>query len=216
MLLSYTIDLLSAIYLICFGLGLVMSIGSLMLGGHSHDLSGSSAGGAHAHVHALHDIQHFDHTGSSQLENRVPFISMNTVLAFLLGFGAAGYSVQHLLINPTLILSLGIAIIVGLAFASLIYFFLNKILIRGQSAYLKECDFDLRGVEGVVSSSIFSHGLGEVSYIFNQSRQALPAKDKQDRGLSKGTRIIILAVHQGVATVLPLEEFKQHIAQKEE
>lgn len=213
-MLSYTVDCLSAIYLICFGIGLVFSIGSLLIGGHSHDFSGSSSGGAH--IHALHDIQHFDHTGSSQLDNRVPFLSMNTALAFLLGFGAAGYSVQHLLINPALILSLGIALLVGFAFASLIYFFLNKVLIRGQSAYLKECDFDLRGVEGVVSSSIYPHGLGEVSYIFNQSRQALPAKDKLDRGLSKETPIIILAVHQGVATVLPLEEFKQHIDQKEE
>lgn len=216
MLLSYTIDLLSAIYLICFGLGLVVSIGSLLLGGHSHDLSGSSTGGTHAHVHTLHDIQHLDHTGNSQLDNRVPFLSMNSALAFLLGFGAAGYTAQHLLLNPALFLSLGIAVLIGLAFASLIYYFLNNILIRGQSPYLKEADFDLRGIEGVVSSSIYSHGIGEVSYIFNQTIQALPAKEKQDRGLPKGTPIIILAVHQGVATVLPLEEFKQHITQKEE
>lgn len=212
MFFSYTVDFLSAIYLICFGIALVISVGSLLLGGHSHDYSGSSEVGSHGHV--IHDIHH--NTGTSQPETRVPFLSMNTVLAFLLGFGAGGYTVQQLFINPALIFSLGIAVFVGLAFASLIYFLLSKILIPGQSAYLKESDFDLRGIEGIVSSSVYPHRLGEISYILNQSRQALPAKDKLERGLPKGTPIIILAVHQGVATVLPLEEFKQHITQKEE
>ena len=212
MLLSYTVDLLSAIYLICFGIGLVISVGSLLVGGQSH--SGSSEIGSHGH--AIHDIQQVHNTGASQPETRDPFLSMNTVLAFLLGFGAGRYTIQQLFINPALIFSLGIALLVGLAFASLIYFFLSKVLISGQSAYLKESDFDLRGIEGIVSSSVYPHRLGEISFILHQSTQALPAKDKLDRGLSKGTPIIILAVHQGVATVLPLEEFKQHIAQKEE
>lgn len=213
MLLSYTVDLLSAIYLICFGIGLVISVASLLVGGQSHDYSGSSEVGPHGHI--IHDIHHF-HNGASQPEAHVPFLSMNTALAFLLGFGAGGYTIQQLFLKPALIFSLGIAVLVGLAFASLIYIFLSKILIPGQSAYLKESDFDLRGIEGIVSSSVYPHRLGEISYILNQSRQALPAKDKHDRGLPKDTPIIILAVHQGVATVLPLEEFKQHIAQKEE
>ena len=149
MLLSYTIDRLSALYLICFGLGLVMSIGSLLLGGHSHDFSGSSEGGPHAHI--PDHILHVHHSGSSQAEPHVPLFNMNTFLAFLLGFGAAGFSAQQLFIEIPLYQSIGIAVFIGIISASLIYFFLSKILIRGQSAYLKESDFDLCGVEGIVS-----------------------------------------------------------------
>lgn len=217
MLLSYTVDILSAIYLICFGLGLVMSIGSLLLGGLGHDVSGSPDAGIHgAEIHIPHDLHNFHASEGLHTETRIPLLSMNTILAFLLGFGAAGFSSQQLLKASLHYLSLVIALPVGFVFASIIYLVLSKILMRGQSAYLNDIDFDLRGIEGSVSSGLYSNHLGEVSYILNQSVESLPAKDRDNRSLPKGTPIIILAVHQGVATVLPLEEFKQHISQKEE
>ena len=215
MFLSYTVDTLSAIYLICLGLGLVMSIGSLILGGHTHDASGN----ADVHLQGtdnpqgLQDSHGFD---NSQTEAHVPFLSMNTILAFSLGFGAGGFASQQLFFSSLGFMSLTVAIPVGLIFSSSVYLVLSKILIRGQSAYMKESDFDLRGIEGTVSSSLYPNHLGEVSYILRQSVQAIPARDKSNRTLPKGTIVVILSIHQGVATVLPLDEFKQHIAQKED
>lgn len=189
---GYMVDSVSAIFLICFGIGLLTSIGAFLLGIHGH---GDAA-----------------HSGGT-----IPFVSLNTILAFLLGFGATGFIVWQV-INSWL-LSGALALVFtfvladtgGFIFAFFVYSVMAKFLLKWQSSYLRESDFDLVGVEGKVSSTIFANRVGEVSYTLNHCYAAIPAMGHDGQEIKKGETVIILEVKNGIATVIPEKEFVQHI-----
>lgn len=226
MFLGSTVDMLSALFLICFGIGLVTSLGALLMGAHGHgDLSHgalahgdfSHAGGHGGHLPHGGDVSHGVSHGDLQAHGgeHLSYLNLNTILGFLLGFGAAGFVAKQLLPEILLIVIIGIAVFGGLAFAAVIYLLLTKVLLRGQSPYLKASDFNLVGMEGIISSTIFAERVGEVSYVLNKSHAATPAREKQGRELKKGLAVVIVEVRDGMAIVLPREEFQQYAQTKE-
>lgn len=263
---SFTVDALSAFFLICFGIGLLTSLGALLLGarghgdagGHAGDFSPGAHGGGLSHAgfhsgdlahpglsgtggvsgstsaggmphsaaapaggvssHSAGPVGQGTHGSPVQAEGaqQVSVFNLNTFLGFLLGFGAAGFAVKQALAGIPLLLNLLVAALGGLVFAYIIYWVLAKILIKGQSEYLRVSDFNLIGMEGIISSTIFADHLGEVSYVLNRSHAAMPAQERDGREVKKGEAVIIIEVNQGVAMVLPKDEFMRHAQTKKE
>ncbi|MDI6913320.1 MAG: hypothetical protein QMC95_03775 [Desulfitobacteriaceae bacterium] len=233
--LGSTVDMLSAFFLICFGIGLVTSLGALLMGAHGHgDLSHggdishggtfshggniSHAGGHGGDLSHGGDVSHGTGHGDAQAHSGelLSYFNLNTMLGFLLGFGATGFVTKQILPGFLFILILGMAVVGGLVFAAIIYSLITKVLLRGQSPYLKASDFNLVGMEGIISSTIFAGRVGEVSYVLNKSHAATPARERQGRELKKGLAVVIVEVKDGMAIVLPREEFLQYAQTKEE
>ncbi len=117
-------------YLICFGVGLLLSVLSFA-GGFGHLHLGHLHAGHHAHAAHAH--------GNSMS----PF-NMFTAMAFLCWFGGAGYLLTHyrFAVVPVIF---ALAFGIGLVGAGLIFGFLTKVLLPRERTMLPE-DTDMRGV----------------------------------------------------------------------
>ena len=106
-------------YLICFGVGLLLSVLSFAGGfGHLHL-------GGHLHIGHLHIGP--AHSAHAQANGVSPF-NMFTAMAFLCWFGGAGYLLTHyrFFVVPVIF---ALAVGIGLAGAALIFAFLTKVLL---------------------------------------------------------------------------------------
>jgi len=226
MQLGLTVDVTSAFFLICFLIGLLTSLGALLLGGHGQGDPGHGGTGDAGHAHFGHAGATGDHAFANSLDHGVDsghgapgqapqsgrlalghFLNLNTILAFLLGFGAAGFIARQW-VQALLPVFLA-AIAGGLVFGYLVHFILVKILLRKQSPYLQPADFDPRGVQATVNSTIFANRLGEIGYTWQGSYWALPARSRDGREIKKGSEVVILEVVNGIALVVTLAELRQ-------
>lgn len=197
-------DGLAAVFLVCFGVGLVMVVLAVLTGiGHEslhfghvdlhlpwHAAGAAQAGGAAA-----------GHTGGDLVS---PFNAM-TLFVFLTWFGGAGY-VLHGPLGSWGWLSLLGATLAGLVAAAVIFQFLARVLVP-QSKPLDPADYALEGQIGTVSSPIRQGGVGEVQYVQQGRRRAVGARAIGPAPLERGTEVVILAVERGLARVEPWEQF---------
>lgn len=216
--LSYIVDRQSAFFLLCFCIGLLASVGSFLLSGHGHMQAGhSSVHLGHGHVSG-HLHGHANH-GSTEEGMQSGFhlseiINLNTVLAFLLGFGAVGFIFTQL--HVLFILVVFLASIGGLAFGYIVYSVLFKVLLRKQSPYLEQADFNIVGLEGTADATMMANKMGEVSYILRGSYGFVPARSQDNQEIKKGEPVVITEFSYGVATVMKLNDFRQLYQNKEE
>ncbi len=134
-------------YLVCFGVGLVLSL-LTFFGGFGHLHFGHLHGG---HLHLGHS--HAGHTHAPRASVRDASISpLNgfTLMAFLCWFGGTGYLMSRF----TGVLGLGvfaIAVISGIAGAAIIFWFLARVLLPNERVLTAE-DTEITGVLARVSS----------------------------------------------------------------
>jgi membrane protein implicated in regulation of membrane protease activity len=179
------------VYLICFLLGVGISFLSWF------------AGSVHFHLPHLH--LHFGHPGNANSGGRGHgAINIGTVAAFLAWFGGTGYLLsQYFLVGFAI--ALGSAIVSGFAGASLIFWFVAKLVQEDEE--LDPADYDMVGVLGRVSSTIRSTGTGEMMFSQMGSRRAAPARSDTGTEISKGSEVVVTRYERGVAYVRPWEEF---------
>ena len=182
-------------YLICFALGFVLSLFSL-LGSldlhlpHFHLHIGGN------HGHTLHGAGH---------GGEVAPINFGTIAAFLAWFGGTGYLFARFS-SFWFLIALGIAGASGLAGATAVFFFLAKVLIR-QSEELDPADYEMIGVLGTVSSNIRPFGTGEMIFSQAGTRRAAPVRSDEDGlAIAKGTEVVVTRYERGIAYVRPWEE----------
>lgn len=134
----------SDFYLICFLVGFGLSALALL------------AASAHLHLPHLH-VHHGIHMpqagGAGAPLSRFNF---GTIAAFLAWFGGTGY-LLHRYSGVWLLVTLGIAILSGLAAASVIFCFLARVL-RAREAALDTADYDMVAVLGRLSIRIRQGG----------------------------------------------------------
>src|ERR1700753_3582603 len=137
----------NAIYLTCFGVGLLLSVVSFFGGMHLH------FGHVHLNHHGLKP--HSKGTGVSPLNGF-------TLVAFLCWFGGAGY-----LLHRGNVFSLGLvllfAVLSGIAGAALVFWFLAFVLMPGERT-LESSDTEMTGVIGTLNCAVPRHGVGELLY----------------------------------------------------
>jgi len=194
----------SDFYLICFALGFILSLLSLLGSSHLHlphiDIH---IGGGHAHA---------PHAGGGGGE--VAPINFGTVAAFLAWFGGAGYLLARFSTFWFLI-ALGIAGASGLAGAALVFFFLAKVLVR-KDEELDPADYDMIGVLGAVSGEIRPSGTGEIIFSQAGARRAVPARGENSLAIMKGTEVVVTRYERGIAYVRPWEELTNVSAASEQ
>ena len=172
-------------YLICFGLGLVLTAVSLL------------GGGLHHHIHfGLHRVGHV-HSGIS-------IVNGFTLTAFLCWFGGAGYLMERYggLMTPII---LGVATLTGLAAGSLIFLFLAKVLAPHDKPLTAE-DTEMTGVIGRVSGTIRPEGTGEILFSQNGARRSSPARSDTGEPIARDMEVVVMRYERGIAYVRRWDE----------
>jgi membrane protein implicated in regulation of membrane protease activity len=190
-------------YLICFGIGLVLSVAfffggfaHLHLGhlhiGHSglgHHGTGAHASGAHGGSRGLSAVNGF------------------TLTAFLCWFGGAGYLLHRysIFVAPLVLL---LSITSGIFGAALLWAVLFKVLIPHERVLSSE-DTEMTGVLAKVSDSIRGNGsIGEILFSQTGARRCSAARSDDGRTIERGTEVVVIRYERGIAYVRPWAELE--------
>ena len=177
---------MNTLYLVCFILGLAMSLLAVFSGlGRLH----------FGHLHFGH--------GHSHAASHPSALNGFTLPAFLCWFGGAGYLLRNYspLVTPLVLL---IAILSGLLGASLLYAALFKLLLPRERVLLPE-DTRMEGVVARVTDDIRPDGgIGEIIFSQTGARRSAPARSENGTPIQRGTEVVVLRYARGIAYVEPL------------
>lgn len=191
-------------YLICFLIGLGLSLVSL-LGGMGHF-------GGHVHVpHMPHsvDLPHAAHLpqggdATAQSSATVPWWNAFSLMIFLCWFGASGYLLtRYGGFVATVVLVL--AAVCGFIGGALVFLFLTKVLLPHERELTAD-ETDVVGVVGYVTSPIRADGIGEIVYEQLGARHSVPARAESGEPIPKQEEVYVVAYEKGVALVRRWEE----------
>jgi membrane protein implicated in regulation of membrane protease activity len=169
-------------YLICFAVGGGFSLMALM---------GNTFHAPHLHLH------HGGAKGGG-------VFNMGTLAAFLLWFGAAGYLITRFE-SWWFVWGLVLSGVLGLIGASLVFYFIAKVLMRGDIP-LDPADYEMVGVLGRVSSPVREGGTGEMTYSQQGQRSAAPIRSETGHPIPKGAEVIVTRYEKGIAYVRGFDE----------
>lgn len=195
----------NTLYLVCFGVGLVLTFLSVMTGfGHLQI-------GQH-HVHF--SFGNHGHAGSAALPLRagvhhaaqISPLNGFSLVAFLCWFGGTGYLLHHANIFSAALVLL-FSTLSGLAGASLVFWFLAKVLLRRERT-LEPADTEMTGVIGRLSASVPAGGFGEILYSQNGARRSASVRADDGRAIERGVEVVVMRYHRGVAYVRRWDDFE--------
>jgi hypothetical protein len=171
-------------FLGCFTFGFVLS------------LVGFLASSAHLHFHIHHGV----HGGSGGVAK----FNFGTIAAFLTWFGGAGYILSSWgRIGLAFILIVAVAI--GLIGAVIIFIFAAKVLAPGDRP-LDPADYRIVGALGTVSSPVHPHGTGEMIFVQEGRRSAVPIRSESGSPIPSGREVVVTRYENGIAYVREWEE----------
>lgn len=180
-------------YLVCFVIGFAFAAISFLSGSlHLHFHL------PHGHVHVGQGIRGGGHGG------HFPFFNPLTLAAFLAWFGGTGYLLtryQHVWI----VAALGIATLVGLLGAMLLFLFVAKVLMAHDYS-LDPADYEMVGVLGRVSSRVRSNGTGEILFEQDGACRACAARSERHEPLENGEEVVVTRYENGIAYVRRWDE----------
>jgi membrane protein implicated in regulation of membrane protease activity len=184
-------------YLVCFLVGLVLSLVSF-LGGSAHfhlpHLAGHHAGlpGAHG-----------GHGGMRSRGSSLSPINFATITAFLAWFGGTGYLMSHYW-GVWFLLGLGVASASGLAGAAAIFWFVAKVLVSPDEN-LDPADYEMVGVLGRITNPIRAGGTGEMIFSQQGTRRTTGVRSEDGTAVAKGVDVVVTRYEKGIAYVRPWE-----------
>jgi membrane protein implicated in regulation of membrane protease activity len=191
-------------YLICFGVGLVLSV-AFFLGGFAHLHLG--------HLHIGHSALGHHGTGAHSSgahgsgSRGLSAINGFTLTAFLCWFGGAGYLLHRYSIFVAALVLL-LSVISGLFGAALLWAILFKVLLPRERVLNSE-DTEMTGVLAKVSDSIRSNdGIGEILFLQTGARRCSAARSDDGRTIERGTEVVVIRYERGIAYVRPWAELE--------
>jgi membrane protein implicated in regulation of membrane protease activity len=192
------------IYLLCFAVGALWSLASLLLGGvHLGHSGGAHVGHGHAagHAHSGHGAGKIGHasTHDSPIAGWLGAMANPSCAAiFLAWFGGVGYLLtRHS--GWSFWTNLVAAVGLGLFGAWLLAAFLRFLQSREQP--LDTADYDMIGILGRVSSAIRPGGVGEVIYVRDGARRPLCVRSDDGCEIARGEEVIVTRFEKGIAYV---------------
>ena len=195
----------SDLYLLCFVIGALWSVTTLLLGGMHLGHSGSAHVG-HGHAHVGHGAAKFGHAHSGTPSWLGAMANPSCAAVYLAWFGGVGY----LLTRHTgwaFWLNLGVAIALGLGAAWLLAAFLRFLQAREQP--LDPADYDMIGILGRVSSTIRPGGVGEAIYVRDGARRPLCVRSEDGHEIRRGEEVVVTRFEKGIAYVRTWEAMTQ-------
>ena len=195
---------MTAFYLICFALGLSLTVLSFM-GVFSHlHLPGLHVHGVHLHgTHMPHAYVSGPHAQGAQRGDVSP-VNGFTLAAFLCWFGGCGYLLERSG-NFVMPVVLGIATATGLVGAAILFWFLARVLAPHERE-LTAADTDVVGALGRVSGTIRPDGAGEIQFSQNGVRRFAVARSEAGVAIPRDVEVVVMRYEQGVAWVRPWDE----------
>jgi membrane protein implicated in regulation of membrane protease activity len=193
----------SDLYLICFLVGLLLSLAALVLG----DLN------LHVHLPFHLDLPHLDigsadtaHATGSHSSIGFSIFNLATLTTFLACFGGIGYLLsKHSQLYS--LVALGLALGGGVLGASIVFLVINRVFLRHEADYLYQST-DMVGRLGKITSSIFEGGTGEITYVQGGTRHSCAARTEDGTAIAKGTEVVVTRYEKGVAYVRTWEQLE--------
>ncbi|MGH9668231.1 MAG: hypothetical protein ACRD9L_27740 [Bryobacteraceae bacterium] len=174
-------------YLVCFFAGLLLAAIAFL------------AGALHlAHLHAHHAGSPAGHGAT------VSKFNFATLASFLAWFGGAGYLMERYSVVWGL-LALALATLTGLAGASVVFWFLAKVVLV-QERVLDPADYDIMGALGRVSSAVRPGGTGEMVFSQAGARKALSIRSDDGSSIPKDAEVVVTRYEKGIAYVRRWED----------
>jgi len=212
----------SDFYLICFGVGFLLSFISFISGAtnwhvHLPHFPHLHLGGGHVHVghggmaHGPATPGSAAHSGAAsghgpQSTQISPF-NFITLTAFLAWFGGTGYLITRFS-SIWFALGLVIATAAGLVGAGIVFLFLSRVLISAEEA-MDPADYEMVGVLGHTSNPIRQGGTGEIIYSQAGTRRTCGARSDDGKAIDKGVEIVVTRYDKGIAYVRLWEEMSK-------
>jgi membrane protein implicated in regulation of membrane protease activity len=186
-------------YLICFGVGLVLSV-AFFLGGFAHLHLG--------HLHIGHSgLTHHGAGAHGSGSRGLSAVNGFTITAFLCWFGGAGYLLHRYSIFVAALVLL-LALVSGVFGATLLWAILFKVLLPRERLLNSE-DTEMTGVLAKVSDSIRSNGgIGEILFSQTGARRCSAARSDDGRTIERGTEVVVIRYERGIAYVRPWAELE--------
>ena len=189
------------IFLLCFAVGSLWALASLLLGGlhlgHGH----SGHAGAHGHVghSAVGKIgRRTSSKGGVEASWLGSMANPSCAAVFLAWFGGVGYVLtRHS--GLAFWLDVVLAVAVGATGAWILAAFLRFLQSREQS--LNPADYEMVGVLGQVSCAIRKGGTGEIMYLRDGARKATAARSEEGQEIQRGEEVIVTRYEKGIAYV---------------
>jgi hypothetical protein len=178
----------SDFYFACFAFGFGLSLVALL------------GGNARLHLPHLH-LHHGAHAG----RGGGSWFNLGTIAAFLAWFGGTGYLLEHYY-GVWFVLALGISIVSGIGAASVVFWFVAKVLIS-REAPLDPADYEMVGVLGKLSLPIRAGGTGELIYSQEGTRRVAGARSEDGAAIPKGIEVVVTRYEKGIAYVRSWDEF---------
>jgi hypothetical protein len=180
-------------FLGCFVFGFALSLIAFLAGSAHLHFHMPHAHGIHAH--GLHG-----HGGAGGVSK----FNFGTIAAFLNWFGGAGY----ILTNWSRIgiaLVLLAAAVVGVVGAAIVFLFAAKVLAPGDRP-LDPADYQIAGALGTVSCPVRRNGTGEMIFVQEGRRTAVPIRSENGNPIPLGKEVVVTRYEQGVAYVREWDE----------
>jgi membrane protein implicated in regulation of membrane protease activity len=201
-------------YLICFAAGFIFSLLSFLLGSFHFPHfphSGDVHPGVNSHAAAPSPSHGNGDHGAKGVH--VSVLNPITIAAFLTWFGGSGYLLSRYS-TVWFLLGIGIAAVVGITGASLIYLFLTRVLIS-KKENLNSADYEMTGVLGRISVPIREGGTGEIIYSQAGTRRTCGARSEHGAFIPKNSEVIVIRYDKGIAYVRLWSEVTQDDEEKE-
>lgn len=216
----------SDFYLICFGVGFLLSFISFVSGatnwhvhlphfphlhpggGHIPVGHGGIAHGPAAHGSAGHSgAPASGAAGHGPQSTQISPFNFITLTAFLAWFGGTGYLITRFS-SVWFALGLLIATGAGLVGAGIVFLFLSRVLISEEEA-LDPADYEMVGVLGRTSLPIREGGTGEIIYSQAGTRRTCGARSDDGQIIGKGIEVVVTRYDKGIAYVRLWEEMSR-------
>lgn len=193
-----------SIYLGCFLFGVVMSALAFLSGAVHFDFLPKLHLPHMFHLHGtphLH-VPHADaHSVGRPSFAHVSFFNFAALMAFLTWFGGTGYLFARFS-HATAIVGLTLAILGGVIGASVVNFFLVKVLM-GREQTLEHVE--ISGTVGVLTIPLRKKGTSEIVYSQHGTRRSAAARTEDGAPLARGSEVVITRFENGIAYVKPLD-----------
>jgi hypothetical protein len=216
-----------SVFLLVFLVSMGLTIAMFALGVGSFPTV--SAG--HAHGTGHHGV-HIGHHGSvipqgmrgghaappsharGQVDGSASPFNMATMLAFVTWFSGAGYVLTEWYRIETLVAS-AIAGGVGLVGAGMVFFVLVRVLLPGQTPYLRAEDYELDGTIGRLTVDIRPEGTGELVFTKAGVRRVASARSADGSPIERETEVVVVRHERGIAYVQPFVELLEQATARE-
>jgi membrane protein implicated in regulation of membrane protease activity len=197
------------LYLLCFFVGALWSLATLLLGGFHLGHSGAShvghghahVGHGHGHAHSGHGPAKAGHAAASEsaiLGWLGAMANPSCAAVYLTWFGGVGYLLtRHS--GWAFWANLLVAIAVGLFGAWILAAFLR--FLQSHEQPLNPADYEMIGILGRVSSTIRPGGVGEVIYLRDGTRRPLAARSDDGNEIRRDEEVIVTRFEKGIAYV---------------